>query len=234
MTGTFQELIAATLAFVAGHFLLSSLPLRRPLIRQLGLRGFRALYSLLITAALIWMVYSYGSAPYLALWHAPETLKWLPLLVMPLASILAVAGISTAGVTAVGGEKLLEDDPGATARGIHSVTRHPFLWGSGLWALSHLPVRGDLSSLILFGAIAVLSFAGMAHIDRRRAAEMGAAWGPVALTTSILPFAAILSGRVKADWRGIGLWRPLGGLALFVFLIQAHPSIIGRNALPAF
>src|SRR3546814_6275784 len=70
------------------------------------------------------------------------------------------------------------------AVGILSITRHPFLWGTGLWALSHLLANGDLGSIVMMGGIAILSFGGMQHIDQRRESHLGASWGPMKLTTS--------------------------------------------------
>jgi uncharacterized membrane protein len=158
LTGTFNALIAATLFFVGGHFLLSSLFLRQPLVRRLGERNFRIFYSVLMLVAFAWMVKAYGQAPYLVIWHPPEVLRWVPVAILPFACLFLVAGLSTPGVTAVGGEKLLEEDPRAAARGIYSITRHPTLWAFGLWALSHLAVRGDFSSICMMGGIAFLSF----------------------------------------------------------------------------
>jgi uncharacterized membrane protein len=114
-----------------------------------------------------------------------------------------------------------------------SITRHPFLWGTGLWALSHLLANGDLSSIVMMGGIAVLSFAGMHHIDLRRESNLGATWGPMKLTTSVLPFGAVLTGRTKVDWRGIGLWRPALGLVVYAALLHLHSGLIGVSPLPS-
>jgi len=225
-------LVAATLAFVGGHFLLSSRPLRPLLRERYGERGFRLLYSLVMLVTFIWMLASYRAAPYIALWDPPAALAWVPLLVMPLAAILAVAGLTTPSPTLVGGERFLDGAPGSPAVGILSITRHPFLWGSGLWALSHLTVNGDLASLVVMGGIAVLSFAGMHHIDQRREAALGAAWGPMKLTTSLLPFGAVLTGRSRIDWRGLGWWRPLLGLVVYAALLHLHAGLIGVSPLP--
>jgi len=54
----------------------------------------------------------------------------------------------------------------------------------------------------------------------------------MALTTSLLPFAAIASGRNSMDWKGIGWWRPALTLALYLGLLYGHPWLFGANALP--
>lgn len=227
-----NALVAATFAFAGGHFLLSGRPLRPHLVRRFGAQGFRGLYSLAMVAAFLWMLLSYRSAPVLMVWSPAPAFAWVPLLVMPFAAILLVAGVTTPNPTLVGGERFLDGTPGSPAVGILSITRHPFLWGTGLWALSHLLVNGDFASMVVMGAIAVLSFGGMLHIDQRREASLGAAWGPMKLTTSVLPFGAVLSRRTAIDWRGIGWWRPLLGLAVYAALLHLHAGLIGVSPLP--
>lgn len=232
MLDSLHILFAATVIFVASHFLLSSLPLRRQIMRSLGgERGFRILYSLVALVTFVWMIKAYGEAPYLEVWAPPPVLSWVPLLVMPFALILAVAGLTVPSPTAVGGEsRLAVGDPGNPAPGILSITRHPFLWGVTLWALSHLAVNGDAATMILMGGLLTLVTGGMLHIDQRRAATLGAAWGPFAMTTSLVPFAAILNGRTKLDLAGIGWWRPALGLVLYALLLWLHPLLIGVPA----
>lgn len=227
-----NALVAATIAFAGGHFLLSGKPLRLLLVQRFGAQGFRGLYSLAMVAAFLWMLLSYRNAPFLTVWTPAPALAWVPLLVMPFAAILLVAGLTTPNPTLVGGERFLDGTPGSPAVGILSITRHPFLWGTGLWALSHLLVNGDFASMVMMGGIAVLSFAGMRHIDQRREAGLGAAWGPMKLTTSVLPFGAVLSRRTVLDWRGIGWWRPLLGLAVYAALLHLHAGLIGVSPLP--
>jgi len=227
-----DDLLAATLVFVAGHFLLSSQVLRQPLASRLGEPGFLGLYSLIAFAALLWMIFAYGAAPVVTLWEPPAALRWLPLILMPFALFLAIAGLTSPNPTMVGGERVVDGGPKDQTPGIVRITRHPFLWGVTLWAIGHLAVRGDAASLILFGGILVLALGGMRHIDQRREASLGANWGPVRLTTSVLPFAALASGRTQMDWRGIGWWRPLAALILYAALLHFHPQLFGVSALP--
>ncbi len=218
MVGTSQELILAVAVFVGGHFFLSSLVVREPVIKALGQNGFRLLYSMAALASLAWTILAYRAAPAVPLWD--PGLRHMPLLIMPIATILLAAGNSTANVTSVAGER--HADGPRPVGGIVTVTRHPVLWGIGLWAIAHLLANGDEASVTLFSGMALLAFGGMAHIDHRRRATLGGAWGPIALTTSVIPFAAALQGRTKIDWAGIGVWRPLAGLALYGVLILLH------------
>jgi len=231
MLGSLDALFAATVLFVGGHFLLSSAPIRAPLHKWLGAQGFLVVYSLAVTGALLWMAAAYGEAPFRPLWSPPPVLHWVPAVLMPLASILVVAGVTTRSPTMVGGDRH-GSGPEDPAPGILRVTRHPFLWGTTLWAVGHLAVNGDGASILLFGGILVLSLGGMWHIDQKRERSLGAAWGPIALTTSRVPFQAIVAGRTKFDWKGIGLVRLVAGLAVYALLLQLHPWLFGVPALP--
>ena len=72
----------------------------------------------------------------------------------------------------------------------------------------------------------------MPSIDRRRSEALGAAWEPVARTTSVLPFAALFSGRAKLRFGEIGWWRILASVALYLALLLLHAPVIGLSALP--
>lgn len=222
------ELFLAMLGFVGSHFLMSWPPLRLRLVDRLGLGVFTAVYSLIALITLVWAVRAYGAAPYTELWQLGQVGRRVPQVIMPLACILVVCGLLARSPTAVGGERLVRE--GVRPQGIFSVTRHPFLWGTGLWALSHLAAKGDVAALVLFGGMAVLSFGGMLAIDHKRAIALGPAWETLRSQTSLIPFLAALQGRVTIDWRGIGWWRPLLGLVLYVGLMHGHPSLFGVPA----
>lgn len=226
-----NALLAATVVFVGGHFFLSSLPVRAWIAERLGAGGFRGLYSLIAGAGLLWMLIAYGEAPYVQVWPPVPELAWVSLLLMPIAFVLVVAGMTTKSPTAVGGEALL-DQPTVPLPGILRITRHPALWGVAIWAFSHLLVNGDAASVIFMGGFLVLALGGMQHIDARREATLGAAWGPIKLQSSALPFAALASGRARMDWKGLGWWRPLLGLALYAAFLGGHAHIFGASPLP--
>lgn len=225
MLGTIDALLFGLALFVGGHFALSSPPLRDPAVKRIGEERFRGLYALLALAALLWTVLAYGAAPFVEIWSPPAWTRWIPNLAMPVAAVLLVAGVTIRNPTAVGGETAL-DEPNPV-RGILTITRHPFLNAVGLWALAHLAANGDLASVLLFGALAALAYGGMPALDAKMHRRLESAWGPVAMTTSRTPFLAALQGRVRVDWRGIGLWRVGLGLLLWVALYALHPMFAG-------
>lgn len=225
MTRALLSLVIAGVAFCGTHILLSSTRLRGSLRDQLGERGFLAVYSLTALVMFAWFVAAYSRAPTIALWPRQPWTALVPVLVMPLATILLVAGYSTRNPTAVGMERSARaDDP---APGIMRVTRHPVLWAIGLWATSHLIANGDLRSLLFFGLLAALALGGSVLIDRKKQLALGGNWSRVAEVTSNLPFAALLAGRTRLHWREIGLLQITAGLLLYAVLYLAHPIITG-------
>ena len=219
------SLAFAGLAFCGSHVLLSSTGLRGSLRDQLGERGFLAVYSLTALVTFAWFLVAYAHAPTIILWQRREWTALVPVVVMPFAAILLIAGYTTANPTAVGMERMARaNDP---APGILRVTRHPVMWAIGLWAVSHLIANGDLRSLIFFGAFAGLSLGGTVLIDRKKQLALGSNWPRLAEVTSNLPFAALIAGRTGLRWREIGLLRIAAGLLLYAVLYRAHGIIAG-------
>jgi uncharacterized membrane protein len=229
MTGTIGALALATLAFVGGHFLLSH-PLRAPLIRMVGAKAFPGLYSLLVGAAFVWMLLAFAHAPVIELWGKVEWFRWPLVILMLPASILVVAGLAAPNPALLMSEGALQRPQ--TGHGIFAVTRHPMNWGFGIWGLGHLVMNGDLAMVILGGGIAILAFLGSFAQERRKEAELGAAWQRYEAGTSFFPFAAIAAGRARFSLREIGYVRIAGGVLLWALLLHFHRYITGLNAIP--
>jgi len=230
MTGGLDILFAAAVAFVGGHFVLSSAPVRGGLVGQVGEKTFLTYYSVAMTALFVWLLFAYGDAPQEILWKANPVLAWAPAIVMPVALFFAVCGLTTPNPTMAGSDALTAGrDP---TQGIMRITRHPFLNGVALWALAHLLANGDTASLIMFGGLLILSTGGMWHIDRKKEAQHGPDWGPVLLTTSAVPFLALIQKRATFDWEGIGWWRAAVTVVLYGALLWVHPLIFGVAAWP--
>jgi uncharacterized membrane protein len=225
MTGGLFSLIIAGAAFCGSHVLLSSTGLRGTLRDQLGERGFLAVYSLTSLITFAWFVSAYAGAPTVVLWPQQHWTALVPICVMPLATILLVAGYSTRNPTAVGMERSAgADDP---APGILRVTRHPVMWAIGLWAISHVIANGDAASLLFFGALGGLALGGTVLIDRKKQLALGSNWPPLAELTSNVPFAALLTGRTRLRWRDVSVLRIAAGVLLYAVLYLAHPIITG-------
>lgn len=220
------HLALATLVFLAAHFV-SSTPVRTSLVETMGEKAYLGAYSLVSFVTIGWMGWAYLRAPFQPLWEVPGVKLW-PLVVMPFALVLVVAGVMSKNPSAVGqAAALRSDDP---ARGILRVTRHPVMWGIALWAAVHLVARGDVASLIFFGGFLLLALAGTALIDARKADELGAEWARFAAVTSNVPFSAIVEGRNRFSAGEIGAKRIVVGLALYAIVIVVHPWLFGVRA----
>ncbi|HJS32009.1 MAG TPA: NnrU family protein [Alphaproteobacteria bacterium] len=225
MIGSIWQVAAAAAIFVGGHFTLSAEPLRSGLRERLGDNGFRAVYSTIAIASLAWLGFAYGVAPYVELWPQAHWARAIPTLVMPIALLLVICGTSQFNPTVTGqGFRDVNGDP---APGILKLTRHPVMWGVGLWALSHLPPNGDLASIILFGGLAALALGGTLAIDARRARDDPAGFARIAAVTSNLPLAALISQRQRLRFADIGLWRILIAAIVYVVLFHAHRWVAG-------
>ncbi|MDT8759031.1 NnrU family protein [Sphingomonas psychrotolerans] len=190
-----ESLIAASVAFVGLHFLLSH-PLRRPLTGAIGPRGFLALYVVSALASFAWMVLAFRAIPPEPLWWAMGDLGWtVASVVMLVAAILFVGSLfgnpAFPDPTGSGGHEAI-----GKASGVYAVTRHPMMWGFALWALVHFAVYPTDANAVLTAAILILALVGAALQDVKKTAAMPA-WTDWKARTSYWPFAAILGGRAR-------------------------------------
>ncbi|MDB5812558.1 MAG: uncharacterized protein JWN94_4680 [Betaproteobacteria bacterium] len=219
------HLLLASLAFLATHYV-SSTGLRDVLVGVLG-KAYLAAYTLIAFITLGWMIWAFYHAPFINLWYL-VALRVVPLVLMPVAMLFFVCGLTTPNPTLVGKSHLLES--AAPVQGIMRITRHPLMWSFALWAVGHIAARGDAAALVFFGTFAVLALSGTWLIDRRKAATRGESWQKFAAVTSNVPFAAILSGRNQLRLTEIGLWKILLSIIGYCALLVFHHALFGASA----
>jgi uncharacterized membrane protein len=230
MSGSFLWLIVAALAFVGSHFILSGTPLRGVLAKALTEAGYLGLFSVIAAITIVWLAWAYAEAPYEELWYSGPWLKTLTWIIMIPAVLFFVLGFATPNPTAVQAERLFAEQD--VVQGVLRVTRHPVMWGFGLWGIAHIIANGDVGSLIFFGALTLLAFGGSASQEFRKRQLLGASWDRFAAATSFVPFAAILGGRNRLVWSEIGWWRVLLAVVAYVALVGFHPLVIGVSPMP--
>lgn len=230
MTGTLTELTLAAALFVGAHFVLSTISLRQALRARIGVNAYLGVYSLVALATFVWLLWAYGRAPQLTLWASAPWTRWVPTVVMPFALILLIGGYSSRSPLIVGMQSAYDDLE--LAPRLLKVTRHPIMWATALWALSHIVANGDAASMILFGALTLLALGGAAHSERRHRALYGVKWERFAEATSYFPFAAILAGRTRLRFSDLGWGRLLLAIGLFFALLILHAPVIGVPAWP--
>jgi len=215
------DLIAACAYFLLIHFVVSGTRLRDVLTGKLGERPYRGLFSLASFIGIGWMIYAYRHAPLVPTWGLMLGFRPAAYVLVLIAFLFVVIGILTPSPTQVGMESRLGPE---AARGMVRITRHPFLWGVGLWAATHLVLNGDVASLILFGSLLVLAIGGTAAIDAKRRRKFPERWQKFAQATSSVPFAAIARGsnRLGPALAEIGAWRIIAALVLYAVAFYLH------------
>ena len=227
------ELTLAAAVFLVTHFGISSSPLRTALVNWIGEGPYTALYSAIALAAIVWLSRAYNAAPPgPVLWWLPDVGAYAAIVVLPLALVLLVGGVSRPNPTAVGGDRLL--DTIRPARGALRITRHPVMWAIALWALSHLLANGDLASVVFFGSLAGLALIGTLAIDRKHRRRQGDAFNRFADATSNLPFVAIAARRQSFGKAvvEIGGLRFAAAVALYAVLLHLHQWLFGVSPYP--
>jgi uncharacterized membrane protein len=212
------ELIAANIAFVGTHFAMSH-PLRAPMVKALGAMGFQVAYSIVSFATLGWVYVAFKAMPGGDLGGSGEA-GWIVATALTLPAMILFAG-SMLGNPALP-TPMAEAQARSEPRGVFTITRHPMMWGFGLWALSHMVLFWSTRTMITAFAIGVLALVGAHMQDRKKRALMGEAWVQWESRTSYWPR---LSGFATA---GAVPW--VLGLVLFAALSWAHIPLGGIPA----
>jgi uncharacterized membrane protein len=221
------EFCVALAAFLAAHLIPASRGLRARLILLMGRTAYLTVYSILSLVVLGWLFVAAQRADTVWLWDPAPWQWYVPFIAMPMGTFLFVAGLLSANPLSIsvrGGTK-----PGP----ITAITRHPVLWAFLIWATAHIPPNGTVVALLLFGAMALFSLLGFALLDVKARKRLGPErWRELAAGTSVLPFAALLSGRAR--WHTLRLLAlpALITVVLYAwFVLQGHALLIGPDPL---
>lgn len=220
-------LIIAVSLFVGGHELLSH-PLRAPIVRVAGEKGFMGLYAIVALGSLFWAVELWKIIPPDRLWQAPPVLYMAAPLIMLIAFILFVGSVTAPNPALMGGG--VPAKKGGSPAGVQAITRHPMMWAFALWAIVHITLSADSRTLVLAGGILTLSLFGSAMQDRKKLAAAPGYAAHVA-KTSFIPFMAQLSGRAPLASLWPGVVPVVGGVILWGVMLWLHPSLIGVPAI---
>lgn len=226
MTTSIHTVLACASLFVATHFILSH-PLRAPLLRVLGEKGFLGLYSVVAALTLGATVWAYNAAPTTApRWPVGEALWGLVTVLMLFSAILLVGSLvrNPALPRADGGSSAAS----AAANGVFAITRHPMMWAFAIWGACHILVYPVDKNIAVAGAILVLALVGAALQDRKKLALDPQGWGAWEGRTSFLPFGAIIAGRARLG--GFGMHALGGGLLVWLLATWLHVPLAGWAA----
>jgi uncharacterized membrane protein len=218
------SLALAAASFSGIHLLVSGTQARDALVARLGAGPYRGLFSVASAGSLAWLIVAYSRV------RVPEATpfmqwRWLASVSVFLAFALVTLGLLTRSPTAVGGEKLLASGRGA--RGIHRVTRHPFLWGVAIWSATHIVFNPGLPHLLFFGTFLVVALAGTVSIDQKRVRAYGESWRRYAAETSNVPFLALVQRRNRIAWSEFGVLKLLLAAGAFALAAALHARVLG-------
>lgn len=229
------NLWAAAAFFLAIHLVVAGTALRAAIVGVISERAWFASFSIVSLVGIAWLAMSYNEAvtgPNPLYWAPPVWAMHLSPIVILIAALFVVIGVTTPNPTSVGTEELAKDPE--TVKGMLRITRHPFLWGTAIWALWHILINGDQASVIFFGTFALLAVLGTFSIDDKKRKKLGDAWTGFAARTSNLPFAAIIAGRNQLKIGELGWWRILLALVIFGAAFYGHLWAFGVSPVPGW
>ena len=209
-------LLLAALLWLSVHIGIAGTALRGVVVARIGEGAFRGGFSALSAVAMVLLVMAYNAAATTPIWYAPFWLRAVLAAVMLPVFVLFVAALVK---------------PKAPGAGIQRITRHPMMNAFALWAAVHVLGNGDTASIVFFGSFLVTAVVGMPSIDAKLAKRDPQAWAPLAASTSILPFGAILAGRNHLVLREIGWLPPALGLLAWMALLHFHGRLFGAMPL---
>lgn len=215
MTAT-TSLLACWVAFAITHMLLAAR--RQNLIHSVGPRLYALIYNGIAFACFIPLVWIYSDNRHggALLWAAPS---WLQHMGMAL-SLLGIS-LLPASILRSSPVGMIPTQP--EAQGLLRITRHPLFTALGLWGLGHSLMFGFATDVAFFAGFTLFGLIGSAHQDSRKRREESERLGPFMASTSLLPFAAILSGRNQLVLKELPWLHLILGLGLGLFIYWAHP-----------
>lgn len=208
MDAAIGNLVAANVAFVGSHFAMSH-ALRAPMVEALGEKGFSLAYTAVSFATLGWVYFAFIAAPPADLpgsgdagWIIATLLTW-PAMVLLAGSFIGNPALPT---------PMAEAQTRAEPKGALRVTRHPMMWGIGLWAISHMVLFWSTRTMVTALAMGILALVGARFQDAKKEVLMGNAWAEWERKTSYWPrwnqFFSVGAGPLLAGtvlWL-VGMW----------------------------
>ncbi|MDX2101089.1 MAG: NnrU family protein [Alphaproteobacteria bacterium] len=147
-------LIVGLVLFLGTHWFTTQRAARAAAIERLGAGRYKGLYSALVAVGLVSIIIGYGqyrASGYIPVWHPPQGLSHLALLLMaPVFVLLSIPRRMT---------------------WLRARTKHPMLLGVKLWALAHLLANGDLGTILLAGGFLAWAVAARVSLVRRERDE---------------------------------------------------------------
>lgn len=186
-------LIIGLVLFLGSHSIaIINIGWRNRMVDRVGVLAWQGIYSLFALAGIVMIIHGYAIAREnpVILYHPPFWLHELALLLLIFVFPLLFAAYL----------------PGR----IRTITKHPMLVATKIWALAHLLANGSLADVILFGSFLIWAVADRISLKRR----------------SPLPVPSLPPSRIN-DAIAVVL-----GLALYLaFIFGLHAWLIGVSPI---
>ena len=224
-------LASLSILFAGTHVGLATRRVRAALVALLGEWGFLGVFSLVASVAFAAMVHFYathrlegGAGPGLGAAGLPR--------IVLLAAVVAGLVLALGALAPYPGSAYaLGNDAVREPRGLERITRHPFLVGVALTAGAHALLAPHLIGTVFSAGLLALALGGAWHQDRKLLARRGHPFAAFLAATSLVPFAAIVSGRQRLVLRELPWGSLAATLPAIVFLRWAHASIFAHGGL---
>ncbi len=182
-------LVLGLLLWTAAHLFKRAAPAAREAM-QARMGGSKGVIALVLVLSVVLMVIGYRNADTGFLWGRSAATTGINNLLMLFA--VALFGL------------------GNSKSRLRTRFRHPMLWGTVIWAASHILVNGDTASLILFGWIAVWALVEMQVINRAEPAYAPYEGGTVTGDVRLIIITLVLYGVIAGIHTFLG-YNPFGG-----------------------
>jgi uncharacterized membrane protein len=217
------------LLFAGTHIGLATRRIRAALVSALGIWGFTRLFSVVAALTFALLIHTYAAVRFdglagPALGHV-AAVRWIAIGAITTGVALITASIWVFPATTMP----LINEHVAAPRGLERITRHPFFIGVALLGLSHALLATRLVGSVAFGGLALFAIVGALHQDAKLSAHLGERYTGYLATTSLVPFAAVLSGRQRIVWNELPATAMAVGIAVAFLLRSVHSSILDRG-----
>ena len=183
-------LILGLILWTAAHFFKRLAPAARGAMQDKMGDASKGVVAVLLVLSVVLMVKGYRAADTEFLWGRSAATTGIN-------NLLMLAAVALFGL-------------GSSKSRLRSRFRHPMLWGTVVWAVSHLLVNGDVASIILFGWIALWALAEMQIINRAEPDYEPYVGGSVMGDMRLAIIALVLYGIIAAVHTWLGYF-PFGG-----------------------
>ena len=215
------------LAFGGTHVVLTHPPIRGALLGRFGEKGYQGAYSLISFATFVPLVWAFFANRVSDATPLPELamtpgLPWAAMLLMLLAVVMLVFGFAQPSPVSLAGARSRSE-----VVGIQRVTRHPTFMAFAIFGFAHLLVNTAAIDRVFFGGMLLFPLIGCAHQDWRKRQSADEKIRRFFAETSLLPFAAIASGRNRFEPGELGGKTIVIGLVVFAVIFVFHHRFFG-------